>query len=72
MTRKHGVKQEKQWWSGKWEFNIQICGQQKDKDTGPGLSIWNPKAHLNCYISSNKGIHATAPISCQVELIPNT
>ena len=28
-----------------WEFYIQIHRQQEERDTGPGLSISNPKAH---------------------------
>jgi hypothetical protein len=32
-------------WSRSWELYIWIGRQQEVRDTGPGLNIWNLKAH---------------------------
>jgi hypothetical protein len=37
-----------------WEVYALIYRQQEESNTGPGLSIWNPKAHLQWHASSKK------------------
>jgi hypothetical protein len=41
-------------WRGSWEFHIRICRQHRQWATGPGLSLWNPRAHPKWCTSSNK------------------
>lgn len=42
------------YWRGTWELNIWIGSQKEERDTGPGLSIWNPKAYSQWQTFSNQ------------------